>query len=121
MREREESVINAVGQHREVTAADIIVDSDTEFSIQIYTCNSSRECNFLVMEMNIASGRGYGTAEQNKVGATPVIQWTHSPVKKVNFTIENTRVGQVTDYDKLALSFGQMVQSLLRNPSVQRS
>ena len=59
------------------------------------------------MEMNIASGRGYVPAEQNKTDSTPIavipVDSIFTPVKRVNFTVEDTRVGQVTDYQKLTL------------------
>ena len=61
----------------------------------------------LVMEINIAKGRGYVLAEQNKTESTPIavipVDSIYTPVRKVNFTVENTRVGQVTDFDKLIL------------------
>ena len=92
---------------REVTAADIIVDSDTEiFNPDLHIATLAENAT-LVMEMNIASGRGYVPAEQNKTDSTPIavipVDSIFTPVKKVNFTVENTRVGQVTDYDKLTL------------------
>ena len=100
------AIINAVGA-REVTAADIIVDSDTEiFNPDLHIATLAENAT-LVMEMNIASGRGYVPAEQNKTDSTPIavipVDSIFTPVKKVNFTVENTRVGQVTDYDKLTL------------------
>jgi DNA-directed RNA polymerase subunit alpha len=57
--------------------------------------------------MTAHKGRGYVSAERNKqynqaIGLIPVDS-IYSPVKKVNYTIENTRVGQITDYDKLTL------------------
>ena len=59
------------------------------------------------MEINLARGRGYVPADQNKTESTPIAVITtdsiFTPVRKVNFTVENTRVGQVTDYDKLIL------------------
>ena len=61
----------------------------------------------LVMEINIARGRGYVPADQNKTENMPMavipIDSIYTPVRKVNFTVENTRVGQVTDYDRLIL------------------
>jgi DNA-directed RNA polymerase subunit alpha len=61
----------------------------------------------LVMEINLARGRGYVSAEQNKTESTPIsvipVDSIYTPVRKVNFTVANTRVGQVTDYDKLIL------------------
>jgi DNA-directed RNA polymerase subunit alpha len=57
------------------------------------------------MEMNIATGKGYVPAEQNKTEETPIavipVDSIFTPVKKVNFSVENTRVGQVTDFDRL--------------------
>ena len=104
--EEKRAIINAVGA-REVTAADIIVDSDTEiFNPDLHIATLAENAT-LVMEMNIASGRGYVPAEQNKTDSTPIavipVDSIFTPVKKVNFTVENTRVGQVTDYDKLTL------------------
>lgn len=104
--EEKRAIINAVGA-REVTAADIIVDSDTEiFNPDLHIATLAVNAT-LVMEMNIASGRGYVPAEQNKTDSTPIavipVDSIFTPVKKVNFTVENTRVGQVTDYDKLTL------------------
>lgn len=104
--EDKRAIINAVGA-KEVTAKDIIVDSDTEiFNPDLHIATLSENAT-LVMEMNIASGRGYVPAEQNKTDATPIavipVDSIFTPVKKVNFMVENTRVGQVTDYDKLIL------------------
>lgn len=104
--ENKRAIINAVGP-KEVTAADIIVDADTEiFNPDLHIATLAENAT-LVMEMNIASGRGYVPAEQNKTESTPIavipIDSIFTPVKKVNFTVENTRVGQVTDFDKLTL------------------
>ncbi len=99
-------IINAVGP-KEVTAADIIADSDLEiFNPELHIATLEENAS-LVMEINIARGRGYVPADQNKTEATPVavipIDSIYTPVRKVNFTVENTRVGQVTDYDRLIL------------------
>ena len=104
--EDKRAIINAVGP-KEVTAADIIVDSDTEiFNPDLHIATLAENAT-LVMEMNIASGRGYVPAEQNKTEFTPIsvipVDSIYTPVKRVNYTVENTRVGQVTDYDKLIL------------------
>jgi len=104
--EDKRAIINAVGP-KEVTAADIIVDSDTEiFNPDLHIATLADNAT-LVMEMNIASGRGYVPAEQNKTDSTPIavipVDSIFTPVKKVNFTVEDTRVGQVTDYQKLTL------------------
>ena len=59
------------------------------------------------MEINLAKGRGYVPSEMNKTEDTPIsvipTDSIYTPVKKVNFTVEDTRVGQVTDFDKLIL------------------
>ena len=59
------------------------------------------------MELDIAKGRGYVPAEQNKDENTPIavipVDSIYTPVKKVNYRVENTRVGQVTDFSKLIL------------------
>jgi DNA-directed RNA polymerase subunit alpha len=100
------AIINAVGPC-EVTAKDIIVDPDTEiFNPDLHIATLADNAT-LVMEMNIATGKGYVPAEQNKTADTPIavipVDSIFTPVKKVNFTVENTRVGQVTDFDRLVL------------------
>ena len=100
------AIINAVGP-KEVTAADIIGDSDIEIFNPDLHIATLEENATLVMEINLARGRGYVPAEQNKTESTPIsvipVDSIFTPVRKVNFTVENTRVGQVTDYDKLVL------------------
>ncbi len=91
----------------EVTAADIHADSDLEIlnpDMHIATlCKKTR----FYMEITIGTGRGYISADKNKPASAPIgliaVDSAHSPVLKVNYTIENTRVGQITDYDKLTL------------------
>jgi DNA-directed RNA polymerase subunit alpha len=100
------AIINAVGP-KEVTAADIIADADMEiFNPDLHIATLEDNAT-LVMELNLAKGRGYVTADQNKTENTPIavipVDSIFTPVVKVNFTVENTRVGQVTDYDKLIL------------------
>jgi DNA-directed RNA polymerase subunit alpha len=99
-------IINAVGP-KVVTAADIISDSDLEIFNKDLHIATLEENATLTMEINIARGRGYAPAEQNKTEYMPIavipVDSIYTPVKKVNFTVENTRVGQVTDYDKLIL------------------
>lgn len=99
-------IINSVGP-KEVTAADIISDADMEiFNPDLHIATLEENAS-LVMEINLANGRGYVPAEQNKTESTPIavipVDSIFTPVVKVNFTVENTRVGQVTDYDKLIL------------------
>ena len=100
------AIINAVGPC-EVTARDILVDADTEiFNPDLHIATLADNAT-LVMEMNIATGKGYVPAEMNKTPETPIavipVDSIFTPVKKVNFTVENTRVGQVTDFDRLVL------------------
>lgn len=99
-------IINAVGP-KVVTAADIIADSDLEiFNPELHIATLEENAT-LVMEINIAKGRGYVPADQNKTESTPIavipVDSIYTPVRKVNFIVENTRVGQVTDYDRLIL------------------
>lgn len=100
------AIINAVGP-KEVTAADIIGDSDIEIFNQDLHIATLEENATLIMEINFARGRGYVPAEQNKTESTPIsvipVDSIYTPVRKVNFIVENTRVGQVTDYDRLVL------------------
>jgi len=100
------AMINARGP-KEVTAADIVADSELEIYNQDLHIASLAEGANLVMEINISTGRGYVPAEQNKTESMPIgvipIDSIYTPIKKVNFTVEDTRVGQVTDYDRLTL------------------
>ncbi len=92
-----------------VTAADIRVDSDVEImnpETVIATLNGGADSK-LSMELTISKGRGYVSADKNKnddlsIGVIP-IDSIFTPVERVNLTVENTRVGQITDYDKLTL------------------
>ena len=98
--------INEVGL-KEVTAADIKGDIDVEiFNPDLHIATLDENAS-LIMEINLAKGRGYVLAEQNKDENTPIavipVDSIYTPVRRVNFTVENTRVGQVTDYDKLIL------------------
>jgi DNA-directed RNA polymerase subunit alpha len=99
-------IINAVGP-KVVTAGDIISDSDLEIFNPDLHIATLEENATLVMEINISRGRGYVPAEQNKTESMPIavipVDSIYTPVRKVNFSVENTRVGQVTDYDKLIL------------------
>ncbi len=91
----------------EVTAADIICDSDTEVlnpDQHIATLNGDAEFS---VEMEIGTSKGWRSADKNKTPNMPFgvipIDSLFSPVPKVNYFVENTRVGNVTDYDKLTL------------------
>ena len=99
-------IINAVGP-KVVTAADIIGDSEMEiFNPELHIATLEENAT-LVMEINLARGRGYVPADQNKTESTPIsvipVDSIYTPVRKVNYTVENTRVGQVTDFDRLIL------------------
>ncbi len=99
-------IINAVGP-REVVAGDIICDSSLEIFNRDLHIATLEEHASLIMEINISKGRGYVAAEQNKYENMPIamipVDSIFTPVTKVNFLVENTRVGQITDYDKLIL------------------
>lgn len=91
----------------EVTAADIITDSTVEvLNPEVHIANVA-EGGRLQIEMTVDIGRGYNTAEKNKkpnqaINVLP-IDSIFTPVKKVNYAVENTRVGQMVDYDKLTI------------------
>lgn len=91
----------------EIKASDIKADSDVEIlnpDLHIATVNGTSR---FFMEINVSHGRGYVSAEKNKLPNQPIgvipVDSIYTPVKKVNYTVENTRVGQVTDYDKLSI------------------
>ena len=91
----------------EVTAGDIKADGEVEIlnpELHIATLGPGASLN---MELTLSHGRGYDPAERNKnaqtiIGVIPVDS-VYTPVKKVNYTVENTRVGDRTDFDKLTL------------------
>jgi len=91
-----------------VTAADIKCDSDIEIiNKDLVIANLSGPDARLDIELTIRNGRGYVSADKNKEIDSSVDQIAvdslFTPVERVNLTVENTRVGQVTDYDKLTL------------------
>jgi DNA-directed RNA polymerase subunit alpha len=91
-----------------LTAGDIKADSDIEIlNPELHIATLSGANASLTAEMTITTGRGYDSAEKNKqygtsIGVIPMDS-IYTPVKRVNFQVENTRVGQVTDFDKLVL------------------
>lgn len=100
------AVINATGP-MEVTAGDIMGDPDIEiFNPDLHIATLEDNAT-LYMEINLSRGRGYVTADQNKSDSMPIavipVDSIYTPVRKANFEVENTRVGQVTDFDKLSL------------------
>ena len=91
-----------------VTAADIQVDGDLEIlNPDLVIANLNGPDARLEMELTITNGRGYVSADKNKERETSIdviaVDSIYTPVERVNLTVENTRVGQITDYDKLTL------------------
>ena len=90
-------------------ASDIQVDSDIEIinKDQVIATLSGGKDSKLYMELTITNGRGYVSADKNKGDGLRIgviaVDSIYTPVERVNMTVENTRVGQVTDYDKLTL------------------
>lgn len=91
----------------EVKAGDIITDGTVEILNPDLHIATVSEGGSLVMELVANMGRGYNTAEKNKKDDQPLgllpIDSIYTPVKKVNYAVENTRVGQMVDYDKLTI------------------
>ena len=90
-----------------VTGADIKTDGSVEVINKDLHIATLDENGRLYMELTVNRGRGYVTQNKNKSDALPLssiaIDSIYTPVKRVNFTVDNTRVGQITDYDKLTL------------------
>ena len=91
----------------EITAGDIRTDADVEVlnpDMHIATLSGN---NRFFMEITVGHGRGYISADKNKSVSQPIgiipIDSIYTPCTKVNYIVENTRVGQVTDYDKLTM------------------
>jgi len=98
--------IDAVGEC-EVTAADIKADGEVEIlnpDLHIATLGPGATLN---MELTLAHGRGYVPSERNKPAQSVIglisVDSTYTPVRKVNYNVENTRVGNMTDFNKLTL------------------
>ncbi|WP_312650473.1 DNA-directed RNA polymerase subunit alpha [Proteiniclasticum sp.] len=91
----------------EITAGDIKTDGDVEIINKDLYIATLEEDAKLYIEINVDRGRGYVSQMRNKSEAlalsTIPMDSIYTPVKRVNFTVDNTRVGQVTDYDKLTL------------------
>ena len=92
-----------------ITAADIQTDADIEIlnpEQVIATLSGGADSKFY-MELTITNGRGYVSADKNKSDDLPIgviaVDSIYTPVERVNMAVENTRVGQMTDYDKLTL------------------
>lgn len=105
--EPKQAYIDVVGE-RVVKAGDIKVDGDIEIvNPDLVIANLSGPDAKLEMELTIVNGRGYVSLDKNKEADAPIdviaIDSIFTPVERVNLTVQNTRVGQVTDYDKLTL------------------
>ena len=105
--EPKQAYIDVVGE-RVVKAGDIKVDGDIEIvHPDLVIANLSGPDAKLEMELTIVNGRGYVSLDKNKEADAPIdviaIDSIFTPVERVNLTVQNTRVGQVTDYDKLTL------------------
>ena len=98
--------IDATGE-REVTAGDIKADGEVEIlNPDLHICSLGPDATFY-MEITLSHGRGYVSSDKNKTPNMPIgtiaVDSIYTPVYKVNYTVENTRVGNMTDYDKLTL------------------
>ena len=91
----------------DIKAGDIITGADVEIINHDHHIATVNEDGDLYIELELVKGRGYVSAERNKREGQPVgvipVDSAFTPVIKVNFTVENTRVGQITDYDRLVL------------------
>ena len=108
LHENEEKTIRIdVSGEGEVKAGDIITDGTVEVLNPELHIATLSEGAHLQMEMTVDMGRGYNSAEKNKKDNQPLgvlpIDSIYTPVKKVNYAVENTRVGQNIDYDKLTI------------------
>ncbi len=98
--------IDAAGEC-EVTAGDIKADGEVEIlNPDLHICSLGPDASFN-MEITLSHGRGYVPSDKNKMPNMPIgtiaVDSIYTPVYKVNYTVENTRVGNMTDYDKLTL------------------
>ncbi len=98
--------LNVVGP-KTVTAADISVDSEVEIlNPDLFICNLAEGAE-LNMKINVSRGRGYVRADQNKKDNMPIgvlpVDSIYTPIEKVNYQVENTRIGLQNIYDKLTL------------------
>jgi len=92
---------------KEIRASDIVASSNVEILDPDLHIATLSEEGKLHMEMRVKQGRGYVSADRNfdqdlEIGYIP-IDSVHSPVRKVNFTVEDARLGQTTDYEKLSI------------------
>ena len=116
--------LDAVGPC-EVKAGDIKADGEVEIlNPDLHICTLGPEATFN-MEITMSHGRGYVSADRNKTPQTVIgvipIDSIYTPVYKVNYTVENTRVGNMTDYDKLTLEVWTDSTISARQDSVRSS
>ena len=105
--EQAKTVMIDVKGPAEVCAKDIAADDELEFvDPDMHICTLNEDAH-LQMTLTIDKGRGYVSADKNKYPNMPIgvipIDSIFTPIKKVNYTVNDTRVGQITDYDKLTL------------------
>lgn len=97
----------AEGKTGKITAGDIVHDDEVEIMNPGHVIATLNGSSKVYMELTISAGRGYNTAEQNKVDGQTIgviaIDSIFTPVKKANYKIENARVGERTDFDSLTL------------------
>lgn len=99
-------IVEAQGE-KKITAGDIKADADVEIIDPDQPIATLDKDGKLYMEITVQNGRGYVLADKNKQSSQPIgvipVDSIFTPVRKVNYTVENTRIGQITDYDKLTL------------------
>ena len=105
--EQAKTVMIDVKGPAEVCAKDIAADDELEFvDPDMHICTLNEDAH-LQMTLTIDKGRGYVSADKNKYPNMPIgvipIDSIFTPIKKVNYTVTDTRVGQITDYDKLTI------------------
>lgn len=91
----------------DVTAADIIADADFDvMNPDLHICTLAEGARFHMI-MNVKNGRGFVRSENNKVDSMPIgeipVDSIYTPISKVNYQVENTRIGEINEYDKLTM------------------
>ncbi|MDO4670714.1 MAG: DNA-directed RNA polymerase subunit alpha [Aerococcus sp.] len=104
--EEKDIEIDIVGP-KEVTAADITADADFDvMNPDLHICSVSDDTHFH-MTMHVSNGRGFVRSEHNKSESMPIgvipVDSIYTPIEKVNYQVENTRIGEINEYDKLTM------------------
>lgn len=104
--EEKDIEIDVVGP-KEVTAADITADADFDvMNPDLHICSVAEDTHFH-MTMHVSNGRGFVRSEHNKSDSMPIgvipVDSIYTPIEKVNYQVENTRIGEVNEYDKLTM------------------